>query len=623
MNKLIKYILILSFLFPLSFLSFGQMDVEFWFAAPGNDRGNSTLNRDRPIQLVITTYDKAAHVVISQPARDVILSTLDIPANSYQIVDLTGYISQIEVTPNTVSNNGILIQSNEIISAYYEQNSPANPDIYSLKGRNALGTKFIIPSQMSYDNPNNIGSTSVDCKNAFVMVAKEDNTIIEITPKKAIVGHAAGVTFSITLNRGETYSCRASSRQANGHLAGSVVEVTNQKPIAISVSDDSVLASAPDLAADQIISQDILGFEYVVVKGFLGNSTDIVCVTATQDNTVMDITYEGNTTQTTITNAGETATLSFGSKSYLHIKCQEPSKVISVFHLSGFDPQPAGAIIPPIRECAGSSFVIYSRSTSTQYPVDAFGIMIVVDENGKDHMTVKKDNTPITGVLNGTNFNPVSGTGNKWWYYRGENNNSNFPPNHVYTFENTQGSFLLGLLNGRAQSDGSCRMGYFSNFSTLNIGSDKSKCPDSAIWLDAGTGFLDYEWHHLENPATILGINDSLEITAPGTYWVNASTFHCNLSDTIVVTDYSVTPADIGGNQGICPGTSATFDAYNVNYIYYKWSNGEEGANVSSITTSLPGNYDVIITDNNGCKSSDDATVSLLPKPAANPIKHH
>ena len=604
------------------------MDVEFWFAAPSNDQGD-TYNRDRPIQLIITTYNEPAHVTISQPAGNAFFIETDISANNYEIIDLTAWIDQIEVPSNVVSNNGILIESDEIISVYYEQNSTMNPDIYSLKGRNSLGTDFLIPSQMWYENEDYIVTTPIDCKNSFDIVATEDNTEIEINPKKNIEGHSADKIFNIVLNRGQTFECRAVSQLGENHLAGSTVKVTNNKPIAISVSDDAVEPSggSPDLVADQIIPIDILGYEYIVLRGYLWQNTDLVCIMATKDNTVIDVISETTNWEITLENAGETTTLPFGSKEYYYIKSRDPEKSLSVFQFSGFAPQPSGAIIPPIRECAGSSKVIYSRSTTEAEPVNKLGLQIIVDAAGKDFMRVKNGNNTIPNALDGSLFAPVVGTENQWYYYRGEyigeGNSTIFPPENAYTFENDNGIFHIGILNGRAEMDGSCRFGYFSNFSSLNIGTKKTKCPDSAIWIDADVGFLNYEWHHLSNPDEIIGTQESIQITNPDIYWVTVSNTNCELTDSITISDYEVSQVNIGPDQENCEGTAITLDAYNSDFIYYRWSNGIEGENASEITTNQGGQYSVEVTNQNGCFSVDTTNLIIGTKPVAQPIRHN
>ena len=123
-------------------------------------------------------------------------------------------------------NKGIKISSTSLIQAYYEVNpsNNLNPDIYALKGANALGTAFYVPFQNYLNN----GYTQSPA--GFDIVATEDNTTIEITPRKPIVGHPQNVTFTITLDAGETWSGRATSTSASQHPFGTCLLYTSPSP---------------------------------------------------------------------------------------------------------------------------------------------------------------------------------------------------------------------------------------------------------------------------------------------------------------------------------------------------------------------------------------------------------
>jgi len=132
-----------------------QKDTEFWFAAPEVSQHSSSF-LDRPIFFRITTYDFPAVVTISQPANTngMPVQTINIGANSTQSVDITPWIDSIEnKPPDAVLNYGIKISSTALISVYYDvvtgggTSSPSNPEAFGLKGKNALGMDFVVPSQ--------------------------------------------------------------------------------------------------------------------------------------------------------------------------------------------------------------------------------------------------------------------------------------------------------------------------------------------------------------------------------------------------------------------------------------------------------------------------------------------
>jgi hypothetical protein len=137
---------------------------------------------------------------------------------------------------------------------------------YNLLGRNALGYHFLIPSQFHYEN---YPYTSPLARNSFDIVAVTNATLVTIVPTKAIEGHAAGDTFSIVLNRGQTWEGRAISGMASEHIGGTVVWAN--KPVAVTISDDAVYVPisdvSVDLAGDQLIPTELCGTRYFHAGG--------------------------------------------------------------------------------------------------------------------------------------------------------------------------------------------------------------------------------------------------------------------------------------------------------------------------------------------------------------------
>jgi len=180
----------------------------------------------------------------------------------------------IESKPaDQIINSGLLITSTSLITAYYEEASPSNPEMFVLKGRNALGDYFFIPAQNIMSNWAFYNLPPVIPYSSFDIVATEDNTVVTITPANNIVGHAAGVAFTVVLNKGQVYSAAAIGRNPEDHLMGT--RVTSNKNIAITIKDDSIggdgYAGCLDLAGDQIVPLSLVGTKYISMPGFLNN----------------------------------------------------------------------------------------------------------------------------------------------------------------------------------------------------------------------------------------------------------------------------------------------------------------------------------------------------------------
>src|SRR5690606_15503907 len=173
----------------ISLSSKAQVDTLFWFAAPEVSHSISAGVLDRPIYLRLTTYGQPATVTISQPAAGGMpVQTIAIAANSTQSVDLTPWINFIECQPpNTVLNYGLKVTSTAPVSAYYDVVSGGggaainNPEAFVLKGRSALGTDFLIPSQNYIHNVQQTAYVPTPYS-SFDIIATENNTSVTITP---------------------------------------------------------------------------------------------------------------------------------------------------------------------------------------------------------------------------------------------------------------------------------------------------------------------------------------------------------------------------------------------------------------------------------------------------------
>lgn len=458
-----------------------QTDTLFWFAAP--EVSISTATFDRPIVVRLTTGAQAATVTISQPAGGGMPpQVVNVAANSTQTVDLSTWIDVIENKPaDVVLAYGLKIQSTTPVTAYYEvvsQQCQCNPEIFVLKGQNAMGTDFWIPSQNYLDNNNSYAPVPYS---SFDMVATQNNTTITITPSNSIVGHAAGSAFTITLNEGETYSATAASVLAAQHLQGS--RVIADKPIAITIKDDLLnggpFGGCSDLGGDQIVPIGLLGTEYVAMKGFLNAPGDQIFVTAIQNGTAIS---QDGVAVTTI-NAGQTYRLGIaGTATYI-----QTSAPVYVLQLSGFGCEIGIDIIPPII-CTGSFDVSFTRSTAE----DMF-INVMVRNGGQNGFLVNGSNAVITGAA----FTAVPGTGGQWLSAQVSLPVGNYPQGTAIRVSNSTALFHLGLIHGGPGSG--TRFGYFSNFARIDVNAQANAgnvCVGSGIQLTADTiPLATYAWN--------------------------------------------------------------------------------------------------------------------------------
>jgi gliding motility-associated-like protein len=455
-----KYTFALLFFFIYYFANC-QLDTTFWFVAPEVAQGHG----DRPIVFRFATLANPATISVSQPANPAFpVQVLNLPANSAQTLDLTPWIDIIENKPaNTTLNYGFKITATSQITAYYEVTPTCNcnPDIFSLKGKNALGTAFLTPFQNFLNNASY-------ARSGFNIVATENNTIITIVPSQNIVGHAAGIPFNITLNEGQTYCAEASSTAANLHLSGSSV-VANKK-IAITLHDDTAegtpYGGCADLQGDQLIPSSIIGMEYIALKGYL-NGPDKVYILGTSNGTNLSI--DG-------VNVG---TINLG-QTYVHTLSNPTAYIVAsdsvyVLHQSGFGCEVGEAILPPL-VCTGSNVVPFTRSTN-----EFFAVNILVPAGGENNFTYNG----AGGVINAANFTFVPGTLNAWMYAQIDMTGI-VPVQQGSRIENNSVKFHMGVIHGGSSSG--CRFGYFSDFASLRYeiqSTNNTYCAGETIQLSS------------------------------------------------------------------------------------------------------------------------------------------
>ena len=562
-------ILLINILITISSLnSFAQTDKEFWFCIP---QITSQHESDVP-KLVITAFENDATVHIDMPKQDAFIPiTVKVPAGKSRIImlsnkteaqamysakgiplpsnDITIYNDYI--TRNNQENNilecglygescwqstdkkeglnkGIHVTSDQLITVYLERGIKNNDDIWALKGKNAFGKEFIVPSQNDFQNfpfgGNN--QSKPNAWNSIDIVAIEDVTVTITLPGKgdelvSLWPYGTNNKGSFKLKRGQTLSLQAKSQDANKHLGGTIITANGK--IAVQWKDDSLYLQQPalsgeytcyDVIGDQLVPTKLAGTEYIVMRGQIGESlpqgkkkAEFVYIMAVEDvTTTVSFATDNNDNISPIilTKRGEMKHLRLNNKQVnlgdkknydaLYITATKkikspktgndtivPAQII-VMHMAGFGCEVGSAILPTINGCTGSTDVSVCRSTN-----ENFYLNIMCKKSCKDNFTINVNGTDYQ--LPGSWFKEIPGTGkdllpdgttNNWYYLNREHvqfggtSNSftngtipNVNTGSVVKVSNSTGLFHLAIINGGGSSG--CRYGYFSDFSN-NMG---------------------------------------------------------------------------------------------------------------------------------------------------------
>ncbi|HOB85171.1 MAG TPA: PKD domain-containing protein [Bacteroidales bacterium] len=482
-------------LYGHSLISYSQVDTEFWFVVPElSHRGNTG---GTPGTLRIATLELPATVTISMPAnpyhptsnpngfQDIVV---DIPANSTSAVNLTSFIdvaanpanNKLENKPLTTSginNFGLHITATNMITAYWEVNYAYGSDLWTLKGRNAIGTLFYTPFQTTYDNRNFMPRTY----SAIDIGATTDNTQITITlpvGKSASYGQPfttipAGGTYTLILNKGQTFSLFPASYSilASDRLAGTRIEAN--EPICVTVKDDAldVGSQGMDVIGDQIVPVNIVGSHYIVPEIWNPNN---VYVLATEDNTNIYV-YDGagipigSSPYATLNRGQQAHVIIPGGSKFGRItsslNLSDPGKPFYTFQLGGVNQARAGALVPAIG-CTGNTQLAFTRARDE----NRFNFFIIVKKGNEDKFLL--DGIRQDGIIDPGAFTEIPGSGGYMaWFSNSINANILTIGQHLV--ENTGDIFHLGIFNGfTGAGQGGLYYGYYSDFGGLNVGAN-------------------------------------------------------------------------------------------------------------------------------------------------------
>ncbi|MBN1415472.1 MAG: PKD domain-containing protein [Bacteroidales bacterium] len=663
----IRYIIIIIIISAFVFRVSGQIDNEFWFAAPDiTDNYGPNPSNGAPINLHFTAL-YATTVTISQPLNPlftpVVFSLADLEHKSIRLDELIP-INFIETYPRALTDP-TAIQSKGFhitaypgeVSVYYELDNKLNKDIIVLKGSNGLGREFYVSTQNVFPNYN----FKLSQWSGFVIVASDDDTKITVYPNDDLLHFTPYPPFiEITLDKGETYAFRAASIAGIHHING--VRVVSDKDIAITVYDDAMHkeritgGTSWDLFGDQIVPIDIIGDEYLVMKGFVENSPledkgERIFITATAANTQVYID-DNPVAVTTIANAGDVFAYDIVNSTTL-VKTSAP---VYINHITGFEADLGGAILPPIGECTGSYDVPFSRSPD---PSESYFLNIMVRNDTTSGSPLRNQAVHNFTLTSNGVTTPIP------HYYFEYILDSAYAvlkrdpavtafignliePGREALVQNAVALFHLGVINGHINTG--CKYGYFSDYGTsgalAGIGGSLGDMQDVFCDLDpirlVASGGTTYEWWCVSHPSAT-ALLSSTTVAAPffsplekGDYYFNVRiSGPCSPSEIltlrILVWYRPVAEFDIDIVEGCSPFTSTITHKVNLDLAdemlwYFNYPYGNE-ANQDTLTNPFTWKFPENNTDSlvsytvklftwgpfNTCPDSREKIVKIRP----------
>ena len=407
----------------------GIMMVIVGFAQGGSTQGkdfwlsymhNGYYDRDNKLggtMQVILSSKRATSGTISNP-RNNYTQNFSLQPNTPQTITIgNNYCYHDSNNYETPSDKGIHIVANDTISVYC-----ANIAIYSFDASfvlptESLGSDYIIQcaQQSSMDDLSDQYKVN-NQTSAFLIVATEDNTTVNITPTVPLLSgnHPAGQTFTLQLNAGQTYHVRSHRTGSNRDLSGTRVTANDCKKIA--VFNGNTLTRLPnsldgtsgfEFVFEQAMPLRSWGKHFVVTQSMTRNR-DIVKIVSSKNNN--EIYKNGIRIATLNANASYEFFLN-NSENSCYIEASEPCAVY-LYNTSASDDgysssngDPSMVWIAPAEQKINEvTFATFSGTGEAEIP--RHYVNIIVDKD--DVNNVYLDGT----LINGNSFENVNGNPN-------------------------------------------------------------------------------------------------------------------------------------------------------------------------------------------------------------------
>ncbi|MCA1745046.1 MAG: T9SS type B sorting domain-containing protein [Bacteroidales bacterium] len=412
---------------------------------------------------------------------------------------------------------------------------------------------------------------------------------------------ATGNSFTITLDRGQTFSLRSNSDKAEDHLGG--VFITSDKNIAITISDDSIQESVDhghwDLVGDQLIPISIAGTKYIAMHPSYGTINQNT-YGSTENTSVSNQVFIWPVDEPTgikingiaVSNPEGGENFSRGqfhveniSKNGIFIETEHP---VIVYQISSYKYELGSAVLPAL-ECTGSKQVSFVRVYNEKFFVQILTKKKnILDANGNNNFKVDNQyDTDLTNKLFETSA--ISSAGwthvptvanledGEEWYSFVKLIDKEFTTGDVVTVKfKDQASntaiyddelFHLSVLDANGAS---MSYGYFSSYNSVSLSGPTAMCYGKDVELRTNGVIAD--WYHSPNDQEPFEVaKDMVTVTEPGKYWVEIPNSNCQSSDPIIF-DYLIPDFDLGKDTTVCPGQTVDLEIEALeNTAEYSW----------------------------------------------------
>lgn len=222
--------------------------------------------------------------------------TVEIPSLSFRedffvaedsIITIPLPIDALSTDSDVINDLGIKVSAEQPIAVFGYNHETYTSDSFSALPVSGAGTKYYVMSYISGGNKSRSLALIIGC---------EDNTSITIIPSSNCGTRTAGVSYTITMNAGQTYQFLD---DGTGDLTGTVIQ--SDKPVTVLSGGTSLNIPSSigftDHICDFLLPVERYGTRYYIADGSLGSSTSakmpyMVRILASESNTSFTINGE-------------------------------------------------------------------------------------------------------------------------------------------------------------------------------------------------------------------------------------------------------------------------------------------------------------------------------------------
>lgn len=252
----------------------------FWVTFPGNYAPDT----DNPVRISVSIVGVAGTTgQVRIPGLGSTQNyTLDV--NGLAIVNLPR-AAELRDANDLIENKGINVTAQREVAVYGFNRVRYTSDAFLALPSDVTGRAYLVQAYK-----NNFSGVPDLAGSQFAIVAGEDETTVQIRPTASAAGRFAGVSYTITLNQGETYQLRTMGDTPND-LSGTVIR--SDKPISVFGGHrTTTVPSSNYFYADHLVEQ-LLPVEragtYFPIAPLKFRSADTYRIMATENSTTVSV----------------------------------------------------------------------------------------------------------------------------------------------------------------------------------------------------------------------------------------------------------------------------------------------------------------------------------------------